>query len=261
MTKYWWGEEPFEISAIPMCIVFGAVVNTLALIGSASIKLDERALVGIIMVFIWGYFNIIGTQITVKMTGTTAGLNEEFHSQANRVAERSLLNTIEQAIPFFLMLGLMAIYTKDGINVATWLGIAYIPLRMMYGYGYSYHGQFTMYVCTYLYTMTITFNTSDSYITSSKTIILIAFLNHHCRYCEFVTQPNYQTLLYMKLCLISYALNIPLENYMPAAPSMAGILAGHTTSLLNAGSLFGFFIVGSIVDHKVFWKYVDDSWL
>ena len=184
MPKYVWGDEPFDLNYIPLCILFGALLNSFALeLGRySSSAQDYRGVICVTLAWLHGYYNTVSAQINVKMNGSVMGLDDAKQMQALKVAERSLYNTLEQGVPFLIMLWLAAVFI-DNTSIALYLGWAYVLPRMLYPLAYSYHGHFSMW-------------------------------------CELITQPNYQTLFYFKTTLLFHALNMgELEKYWPQDPN------------------------------------------
>ena len=94
-----WGSDAFTFQYVPHCAVLGAalVAGAIAVTtpsGPMVLPDGARGPVMVTLGWIWSYFNMIGFQVTSK------GNSE----QASKVAERSLMNTLEQSVPFFSMM-------------------------------------------------------------------------------------------------------------------------------------------------------------
>ena len=102
-----WGKEPLHLPMFPFCMAIGAasVAAAIALTTPSGPmnSLDlARGPVAVSLMWVWAYYNHIGSQLKVKLAEPPA------NEQAAKIAERSLYNTIEQGIPFLLLLGLTA---------------------------------------------------------------------------------------------------------------------------------------------------------
>merc|ERR1712159_82652 len=94
---------------------------------------------GVILVtlgWIWSYWNMTGSQVALKLVFKTD------NAQAHRVAERSLMNTLEQGIVFLTLLWLHALFVDVATTVS--MGTFYVILRALYPVFYSFYGHFTV---------------------------------------------------------------------------------------------------------------------
>jgi hypothetical protein len=64
--------------------------------------------------------------------------------RANKIAERGLMNTVEQSGPFLLTLWLHAIFVNP--DVSTMFGALYVALRFFYGLCYGAYGEMNLSV-------------------------------------------------------------------------------------------------------------------
>jgi len=145
-TKYPWGNEAMPMSMLPLCILFGAIINGLLLTFTPATGASEsfRGPVLVTLLWIHTYYNMIGAQIAIKMDDKVKELSEEIITQINAVKDRSLMNTLEQGLPFLVLLWLMTVFVDSGL--ATSLGASYVIFRFFYGIAYAYFGHFTILV-------------------------------------------------------------------------------------------------------------------
>lgn len=161
-----WGNEPFAIALMPACMVIGAVgVATAVALTKPSGPMNgslelARGPVLVTLTWIWGFYNCIGAQLGVKM-------GDKGDAKAAFVAERSLMNTLEQSVPFLSLLWMQAAFVDAAI--ATSVGWFYVALRMLYPLAYTYYGGFSML-------------------------------------CEFITQPNYACINFLAYNLLAFGL-------------------------------------------------------
>jgi len=98
-------------------------------------KLRGVALVTCAFMVMWYIF--LGHQVGIKFT---QGLSPEVQDQAKLIADRSVINTMEQALPFLSLLWLHAIFVNP--ETARLLGWIYIAFRFTYPIFYGMYGQF-----------------------------------------------------------------------------------------------------------------------
>ena len=137
-----WGSDSFAFSYLPHCIAVGAAATAAAIAltspsGPMTCLDHARGPVLVTLYWVWGFFNSIKSQIMVK---SRCGGNE----QACKVAERSMMNTLEQGVPFLALFWMTAACVDAAI--ATSCGFVYCAFRMFYGLSYSYYGGFSMLV-------------------------------------------------------------------------------------------------------------------
>eukprot|EP00419_Tripos_fusus_P035838 CAMPEP_0172779174 /NCGR_PEP_ID=MMETSP1074-20121228/202287_1 /TAXON_ID=2916 /ORGANISM="Ceratium fusus, Strain PA161109" /LENGTH=231 /DNA_ID=CAMNT_0013616129 /DNA_START=58 /DNA_END=753 /DNA_ORIENTATION=+ len=145
MAKYPWGEQPFTMSSIPVCMTFSVIVigGTLigtgpdgAVMGFPSPK-DLHGVVGVTLGWICMWYTFLGNQITFKI----ADIDENQKKTAAFIADRGVGNTMEQCIPFFLVLWLHALFVNPGTSSV--LGLIYVISRYLYPIFYGWYGQFS----------------------------------------------------------------------------------------------------------------------
>lgn len=164
-TKYFWGNDPFPMKVIPgflsnlpypvsmlsvpfnfplnLCMAVGALLGTvLFLKGPAptgpGVTAGSLGGVGLVTLgWVWCYYNTIGHQVGLKFSNAFAS-----HPQATTVGERCMMNTLEQGIPFLVLLWMHAIFVDVSTSVS--FGWFYVVMRFLYGVFYSYYGHFTM---------------------------------------------------------------------------------------------------------------------
>jgi len=166
MAKFFWGDEAFSMKLLPGCILLGAFLTAacISLPTPSGPSLTAKSPVAATLLWSIGYYQLIGAQVLVKQ-------NPSKTAQASTVAERSFMNTMEQGIPFLVLMWLHA-GLVDG-SIAGWLGISYAGVRMLYGVAYSYYGEFSML-------------------------------------CELVTQPNYQVIFFYQVSLLCWLFDTSL---------------------------------------------------
>jgi len=165
MAKYPWGDEVFSLNVMmAFLIVSGILVGGLlgyrgpsAAVGDAfpaATALNGVALVTCAFMFMWYIF--LGHQVGIKFT---EGLTEDVQAQAKFIADRSVINTMEQALPFLSLLWLEALFVNP--ETACVLGWIYVITRFLYPITYGMYGQF---------------NTAVELSTSPNYVIIFYFL-------------------------------------------------------------------------------------
>jgi len=151
MAKYLWGNEPFSmpfyLGTLFTCALALGVV--LALAGPedavtessfpAVAALRRVAVVTTAFVFMWYIF--LGNQIGINFT---EGLPEDVAKDAKHIADRTVANTLEQAIPFLLLLWLEALFVNP--RTAMILGWIYVATRFLYPFMFAMYGKFTVLI-------------------------------------------------------------------------------------------------------------------
>jgi len=216
MAKFPWGDQPN-----PMGLMCGLMVVTalalgvlLALTGTEGAAVPETALHPVAVVtcvFCLMWYIFLGNQVGIKFT---QGLPDDVAATAKNIADRSVGNTMEQAIPFLVLLWLEAVFVNP--RIATILGWIYVVFRFFYPVFFGMYGTFTVLV-------------------------------------EASTQPNYIVIFYFLLTvLFKCAFDIDLHATISATspwlmlPFMLGVglcafivfllLAKPTTMLIIAGA-------------------------
>jgi len=116
----------------------------LALTGTEGAAIPEKALQPVAVVtcaFCLMWYIFLGNQVGIKFT---QGLPEDVAATAKNVADRSVGNTMEQAIPFLVLLWLEAIFVNP--RIATILGWIYVVFRFLYPVFFGMYGTFTVLV-------------------------------------------------------------------------------------------------------------------
>lgn len=160
-----WGTEPFAMSLMPACILLGAAgvaacVSFTTPSGPMTSLELARGPVLVTVFWIWAFYNCIGAQLGVKM-------GDKGDAKACLIAERSLMNTLEQSVAFLPLLWMYAACIDAA--VATSVGGFYVAMRMCYPLAYSFYGGFSML-------------------------------------CEFITQPNYACINFFAASLVCFGL-------------------------------------------------------
>ena len=174
-TFPWGGTEPFTMKLLPHCFALGAATTAAAIaltVPSGPMNTLElaRGPVLITLYWVWGFYNCLASQVKMKMGGGT--------ERAAKVAERSMMNTLEQGVPFLTLLWATAgcvdaaLATSCGFTCApkfhsqtTTPSTLHPPpsprapsapsrldpvtdclFRSFYGFAYSYFGGFSMLV-------------------------------------------------------------------------------------------------------------------
>jgi len=140
-TFPWGGTDPFTMKLLPHCFALGAATTAAAIaltVPSGPMNTLElaRGPVLITLYWVWGFYNCLASQVKMKMGGGT--------ERAAKVAERSMMNTLEQGVPFLTLLWATAGCVDAAL--ATSCGFTYCLFRSFYGFAYSYFGGFSMLV-------------------------------------------------------------------------------------------------------------------
>merc|ERR1711865_1359899 len=101
----------------------------------AATELRGVALVTCAFMFMWYIF--LGHQVGIKFT---EGLSADVQEQAKFIADRSVINTLEQALPFLSLMWLHALFVNP--VTAGVLGWIYVITRFLYPITYGMYGQF-----------------------------------------------------------------------------------------------------------------------
>jgi len=129
-----------------------------------------QALQGVALVtcaFIWMWYIFLGHQVGIKFT---EGLTTDVQDQAKFIADRSVINTMEQALPFLSLMWLEALFVNP--ETARLLGWIYVATRFLYPITYGMYGQF---------------NTAVEISTSPNYVIIFYFMFtvfHKCAFGE-----------------------------------------------------------------------------
>lgn len=145
MAKYPWGNEAMSLPAmVGIIVVVGILLGTLmghvgpsAAVGDAfpsQVALRGVGLVSCAFIFMWYIF--LGHQVSLKFNTT---LDADIKTQAQFVADRSVANTLEQAIPFLVLLWLHALFVNP--ETSKTLGWIYVVTRFLYPITYGMYGK------------------------------------------------------------------------------------------------------------------------
>ncbi len=150
LNFFWGNRDPEDPRIFGLGVLFGWAVNCAALYFflphivqaqpalSDNLSLDAmRGLIWVTLGWFWSYFSAMGAQVLSK---ERIGDDED----AVHIADRSMLNTLEHAIPSLFLIWLVGIYSN--VFLATVLGSVYVLGRLMYPILYGWYGQFTMLV-------------------------------------------------------------------------------------------------------------------
>jgi len=120
-----------------------------------------QALQGVAVVtcaFMLMWYTMLGHQVQMKF-GACDGQDKDVATQAALVADRSVANTLEQAIPFLSLLWLHAIFVNPETSKV--LGWIYVVTRFFYPWTYGFYGQF---------------NTAVELVTQPNYVVIFYFL-------------------------------------------------------------------------------------
>ena len=188
MAKYWWGsDDVFPMPLLMVAIfaggmVMGATVSATTPSGPAiatgaslaSVKMTVIATV----CYYFVYYQAIGAQVNVKMA-----LGNRTEAAAH-VAERTVVNTLEQMPLFLLLMWLFTLYCDANVGGA--LSLLYAAYTQLYQFAYASYGHFTIN-------------------------------------CEFCTQPRYAILTAWALELLFAANGASYLALLPANALLLGI--------------------------------------
>jgi len=147
-TKFPWGDNSFEPKVLPYCLLWGGllVATAVTVTPLSGPNTSPKGPIAITLLWLWAYYQCIGAQIAVgtsaAKTAAQAVTDGKDHGQAQKVAERCTMNTLEQGVPFLTTMWLMATYVDTAM--ATSIGGVYIFLRTLFPIAYSYYGEFSM---------------------------------------------------------------------------------------------------------------------
>merc|ERR1712194_835792 len=132
-------------SSLPFCMLISAVVIGGTLIGTGPggvvngfpFAEDLHGVVGVTLGWICMWYTFLGNQIAFKF----ADMDENQRQTAAFIADRSVINTMEQCIPFFLVLWLHAFFVNPRTSAV--LGLVYVVTRYLYPVCYGLYGSFS----------------------------------------------------------------------------------------------------------------------
>jgi len=176
MAKYPWGDEVFSIKVMMAMLVvsgvlIGAVLAKHGPTGAVGDTFPTPAALGgvgcVTCAFMFMWYIFLGHQVGIKFA---EGLTEDVQTQAKFIADRSVINTMEQALPFLSLLWLEALFVNP--ETARILGWIYVVTRFLYPITYGMYGQF---------------NTAVEISTSPNYVIICYFLISVAHKCSFGT--------------------------------------------------------------------------
>jgi uncharacterized MAPEG superfamily protein len=145
MAKFPWGNDAFVVPAVFVGMFLGAIITGTVLIsiGSDGAVTDDtfpspKQLQPLVVAsaFFWiVWYSLLGSQVGTKMSNEP----DEYKDQAKLIADRGVINTMEQMIPFFVLVWLNALF----VNPHTAAGLAWIFLlcRFVYPMFYGIYGE------------------------------------------------------------------------------------------------------------------------
>lgn len=178
MAKYPWGNEIFSMGGM-FAITFVVALLLGLLLALADDYFKEGAIAAgfqaspsnlsgtiiVTCVYCIMFYIFLGHQVQVKFAPK---LTDDVREQAKLIADRAVINTQEQMVPFLVLLWLEALFVN--FHVAQTLGAIYVFFRFLYPVMWALYG---------------TFNTA----------------------VELSVQPNYQIVFYFMVCILGKAIN------------------------------------------------------
>jgi len=148
MAKYLWGNETMNLNYLMVIIalsglLIGAMlghVGPTAAVGDAfpsALALRGVGLVTCAFVFMWYVF--LGHQVSLNFDAT---LDADVKTGAKSIADRVVGNTLEQAMPFLVLLWLHALFVNP--ETSKLLGWIYVATRFLYPITFGFYGQQTL---------------------------------------------------------------------------------------------------------------------
>jgi len=170
MAKFPWGDDAFPLPL--MFAMTGATAVGLGVVLATSgpadavgdgfpsaVALHPTVVVTCVFLVMWYIF--LGNQVSVKFT---PGLPDDVQTEAKNIADRTVGNTLEQALPFLVLMWLEAIFVNP--RTAMILGWFYVVTRFFYPLLWGAYGQFNVlielatqpnYIITFYYLLTVFF--------------------------------------------------------------------------------------------------------
>lgn len=97
---------------------------------------DLHGVVFVTLGWVLMWYTFLGNQITFKF----AAIDESQKAIGANIADRGVINTMEQGIPFFLVLWMHAIFVNPSTSAV--VGLIYVVARYLYPIFYGMYGQF-----------------------------------------------------------------------------------------------------------------------
>lgn len=121
---------------------FLAAVGPLGAVGDIyPAPAEVRGTALVTCVFVALLYIFYGNQVGIRFS---EGLPADVTEQAKFIADRTVINTVEQGIPFLALMWLEAIFVNP--LTATRLGWIYVFFRYLYPVFYGWYGQFTVLI-------------------------------------------------------------------------------------------------------------------
>lgn len=145
-TTYPWGDKPFTMGGMMVCMVATAIINAVALIiatpagvvGAAFPAKDDLFGVGLVSLFwVLCIYIFYGQQVALKFDEKAP---RDIMPTATEIAGRSVGNTLEQALPFLVTLWIHALFVNPKTSVV--LGAMYVVFRYLYTIFFGMFGTF-----------------------------------------------------------------------------------------------------------------------
>lgn len=148
MAKFPWGNDAFVLPALFVGLLLGAIVVATVLVsmGPDGAVTDDAfpspkqlQPLAVATCFFWVvWYSLLGNQLGAK-GGSFESETEDYKDQAKFIADRGVINTMEQMIPFFALVWLNALF----INPRTAAGLAWIFIvcRFFYPMAYGMFGE------------------------------------------------------------------------------------------------------------------------
>jgi hypothetical protein len=145
MAKYPWGDAPFTMPSLFIGILIAAIIIGGALIrhgpeGAVTEFPASKDLYGVVAVtlgWVTMWYTFLGNQIAFKF----ATIDAAQKTTCALIADRGVINTLEQSVPFFLCLWMHALFVNpDTSSVVGWI---YVIARYLYPIFYGMYGQFS----------------------------------------------------------------------------------------------------------------------
>lgn len=157
MAKYPWGNEAFTMPGMMACMVAMAIVNGIAMIladpaagkivGDVYPPPSEMIRVAMVSVFwVLCLYIFFGQQVALKF-------DPKALPDSKTIAERSVVNMLEQGFPFLLGLWMHALFVNPRTSVV--LGAMYVVFRYLYTIFWGMFGVFNV---------TIELSTQQNYV-------------------------------------------------------------------------------------------------
>lgn len=145
MAKFPWGGQAFEICSVVVGVVLGTALVGIALVitgpgGSTGDQFpgiaDLRSLAVVTGVWVIVWYTLLGNQVAVRFV---EGKPKEEAAAAAHIALRAVVNSLEQSLPFLVLIWLHAIFVNPRTSVP--LAWIFVVCRFFYPFAYGMYGQ------------------------------------------------------------------------------------------------------------------------